>query len=84
MPHEGGQLTVPGELYYESIKAWISQGTRLDIATPKVQRIEVFPKNPVVEQIGARQQMRVVATYADGYTKDVTAEAFLDSGNMAM
>jgi WD40 repeat protein/mono/diheme cytochrome c family protein len=82
VPHEGGQLTVPGELYYESIKAWISQGTRLDIATPKVQRIEVFPKNPVVEQIGARQQMRVVATYADGYTKDVTAEAYLDSGNM--
>jgi WD40 repeat protein/mono/diheme cytochrome c family protein len=82
VPHEGGQLTVPGELYYETIKAWISQGTHLDLATPKVQRIEIFPKNPVVEKIGAKQQMRIVATYAGGYTKDVTAEAYLDSGNM--
>ena len=82
VPHEGGQLTVPGELYYETIKAWIAQGTKMNPATAKVQRIELFPKNPVVQQIGARQQMRVIATYGDGYSRDVTAEAFIDSGNM--
>lgn len=32
--------------------------------------------------IGARQQIRVVAHYADGYVKDVTAEAFVESGNI--
>ncbi len=82
VPHEGGQLTVPGELYYETLKAWISQGAKLDLKTPRVTRIEVFPKNPVVETIGARQQMRVVARYADGLVKDVTAEAFIESGNI--
>ncbi|GEP44668.1 DUF1549 domain-containing protein [Brevifollis gellanilyticus] len=81
VPHEGGQLTVPGELYYETLKAWISQGAKLDLKTPRVTSIEVFPKNPVLERIGHRQQMRVVARYADGYVKDVTAEAFMDSGN---
>lgn len=81
VPHEGGQLTVPGELYYETLKAWISQGAKLDLKTPRVTSIEVFPKNPVLERIGARQQMRVIARYADGYVKDVTAEAFIDSGN---
>lgn len=81
VPHEGGQLTVPGELYYETLKAWISNGAKLDLAVPKVQRIEVFPKNPVIEKIGSRQQMRIVAHYADGYVKDVTAEAFIESGN---
>jgi WD40 repeat protein/mono/diheme cytochrome c family protein len=81
VPHEGGQLTVPGELYYETLKAWISQGARLDLKTPRVTGIEVFPKNPVLERIGHRQQMRVIARYADGYVKDVTAEAFLESGN---
>ncbi len=81
VPHEGGQLTVPGELYYETLKAWISQGTKLDLQTPRVARIEVFPKNPVIERIGGRQQMRVIAHYADGYVKDVTAEAFVESGN---
>lgn len=81
VPHEGGQLTVPGELYYETLKAWISQGAKLDLKTPRVTGIEVFPKNPVLERIGHRQQMRVIARYADGYVRDVTAEAFLESGN---
>ena len=81
VPHEGGQLTVPGELYYETLKAWIRNGAKLDTSTPKVTRIEVSPKNPVIEKVGARQQLRVIAYYADGYTRDVTAEAFLESGN---
>lgn len=81
VPHEGGQLSVPGELYYETIKAWIASGAKLNDASPRVQRIEIFPKNPVVESIGSRQQMRVLATYGDGVTQDVTAEAYIDSGN---
>ncbi|TLD72138.1 DUF1549 domain-containing protein [Phragmitibacter flavus] len=81
VPHEGGQLTVPGELYYEMIKAWIANGSKIKEDTPKVTRLEVFPLNPVVEAIGEKQQMRVLATYADGITKDVTAEAFIESGN---
>ncbi len=81
VPHEGGQLTVPGELYYESLKAWISQGAKVDLKTPRVASIELSPKNPVIERIGGRQQLRVIARYADGYVRDVTAEAFLDSGN---
>jgi len=81
VPHEGGQLSVPGELYYETLKAWIRNGAKLDTATPRVTRIELSPKNPVIEKIGARQQLRVIATYADGYSRDVTAEAVIDSGN---
>jgi WD40 repeat protein/mono/diheme cytochrome c family protein len=82
VPHEGGQLTVPGELYYETLKAWISQGAKLHLDTPRVTSIEMTPKNPVVEQVGARQQMRVIARYADGLVKDVTAESFIESGNI--
>ena len=55
VPHEGGQLTVPGELYYESLKAWISQGAKVNLATPRVTSIELSPKNPVIERIGGRQ-----------------------------
>src|SRR5207244_3353772 len=39
------------------------------------------PQDSVVQQIGSRQQMRVVASYADGVVRDVTAEAFVESGN---
>ncbi|MEQ1853439.1 MAG: DUF1549 and DUF1553 domain-containing protein, partial [Chthoniobacteraceae bacterium] len=47
----------------------------------RVKGIDVFPRNPVVPDAGAMRQFRVVATYTDGRTRDVTAEAFIDSGN---
>ncbi|MBI5775109.1 MAG: DUF1549 domain-containing protein [Verrucomicrobia bacterium] len=82
VPHEGGQRTKVGEKYYEIIRAWIADGAKLNLAAPRVTKIDVFPKNPVVQQIGAQQQVRIIATYADGKSRDVTAEAFIESGNM--
>jgi hypothetical protein len=81
VPHEGGQRTKVGEKYYEIMRAWIADGAKLDLGVARVKAIEVFPKNPVVPEPGARQQFRVVATFSDGKTRDVTAEAFVDSGN---
>ena len=80
-PHAGGVLMQPGEPYYETIRSWVSDGARLDLTAPKVARIEVAPVNPVVERIGTKQQLRVLATYANGEVRDVTREAFLESGN---
>ena len=81
VPHEGGQRTKLGEKYYDLLRTWIADGAKLDLAAPRVVKIEVTPHDPVVQQIGAHQQVRVVATFSDGKTRDVTAEAFLDSGN---
>ena len=81
VPHEGGQITKINSDYYNIVKSWISGGAKLDLSTPKVKGIEVFPKNPVVQKIGTKQQIRVVATYHDGLKRDVTREAFVQSGN---
>ncbi len=81
VPHEGGQRTTPDSREYAILRQWIANGARLSLDTPRVTRIEILPENPVVQAIGARQQMRVVATYADGERRDVTAEAFIESGN---
>ncbi|MCS1417411.1 MAG: hypothetical protein M2R46_05165 [Verrucomicrobia subdivision 3 bacterium] len=81
VPHEGGQRTKPGEDYYEILKAWIGQGAKFTEASSRVASIRLFPQNPVVEKIGGQQQMRVVASYANGVQRDVTAEAFVESGN---
>jgi len=81
VPHVGGQLIRPGEPYYQIIRSWIGNGAKLDASVPRVASIEVFPKNPVIQLIGAKQQIRVVATYTDGQKKDVTREAFIESGN---
>ena len=81
VPHVGGQLTKPGHPYYETIRQWIAEGAVLDQNIPRVTSIDVEPKDPVIQQIGAKQQIRIVAAYSDGSTRDVTGEAFIDSGN---
>jgi hypothetical protein len=81
VPHEGGQVMKPGDKYYRILRDWIAGGMKLNPATPKVTKIELSPANPVVQKIGARQQFRVLATYADGLQRDVTQESFIESGN---
>jgi WD40 repeat protein/mono/diheme cytochrome c family protein len=81
IPHVGGALIQAGEPYYETIRSWIADGARLDLTTPRVTGISVFPVNPVVERVGSKQQLRVLATYANGEVRDVSREAFLESAN---
>ncbi len=80
-PHEGGALMKTGDASYRILRDWIANGAKLDLSVTKAVRIELFPANPVVQRPGQRQQIRVVATYADGKTKDVTRESFVESGN---
>jgi hypothetical protein len=80
-PHVGGMLMSAGEPYYDTLRAWIAAGAKLDLDTPRVVKIEVLPVNPVVPLPGMRQQTKVFATYSDGKVRDVTLEAFIESGN---
>ncbi|KLU04761.1 protein containing planctomycete cytochrome C domain protein [Rhodopirellula islandica] len=80
-PHEGGTLMKEGDPYHAVLHRWIADGSKLDLKTPRVASLEVFPKNPVVQSTDARQQVRIVATYANGDSRDVTQEAFVSSGN---
>ena len=45
-------------------------------------KVEVSPPAPIIPLPKMKQQFRVVATYADGSQRDVTAEAFVESGNI--
>jgi len=81
VPHQGGQLIAPGTAYYQILREWIAHGANLNVLTPRVVRIEIQPQQPVLPRAGDTQPMQVVATYADGATRDVTREAFIESGN---
>lgn len=81
VPHEGGVRLEAGSPYHGILHRWVAGAATLNLETPRVTGIHVEPQNPVVEQIGSTQQVRVVATYADGSTRDVTREAFMESGN---
>jgi WD40 repeat protein len=81
VPHVGGLLTKPDDPAYQTIRRWIAEGASLAGAGPRVASIAVAPARAVVDMPGRRQQFRVVATFTDGTTRDVTRQAFLESGN---
>jgi hypothetical protein len=81
-PHAGGSVIQPGDRTYEIFRKWIAEGVKYDPSTPKASRIEVFPKDFVLPLPGMKQQMLVKAFYPDNTSRDVTAEAFLESSNI--
>lgn len=81
VPHEGGKRFDVGSNDYRLLKAWVESGVKLDPDAPKVVSIEVLPSNPVVPLPGMGQQMAVIATYADGRTRDVTGDAVVESND---
>ncbi|MGE3310108.1 MAG: DUF1549 domain-containing protein [Limisphaerales bacterium] len=81
VPHEGGQRTTPDTHLYAILRQWIADGAQLNPKSPRVTGIQISPSNPTVQAIGARQQVRVVATFSDGATRDVTGYAFIETGN---
>src|SRR5262249_28226507 len=66
VPHTGGVLTKPKEPYYELLRAWIADGVKLDLNSPRVTKLDVEPKGTVIPLPGLRQQMAVYATFSDG------------------
>ncbi len=79
VPHVGSVLIQPGEPYYELLKTWIAEGAKFDGNSSRVTRIDVVPQGPVLPLPGMKQQMAVTATFSDGSTRDVTAEAFVET-----
>lgn len=79
MPHGGGQRLELGSNEYEMLRAWVAGGTARPNPTPvKVTKLTVSPALRVAE-IGAKQQLRVTAEYADGRLRDVTSLVRFDS-----
>ncbi len=81
IPHAGGVRTRVGEPYYELLRQWVLEGCRLDPDAPRVVSIQIFPQDPVIPRPGMKLQTAVLATYSDGRVRDVTLEAFVESGN---
>ena len=82
IPHVGGVRLNVGDAYYEILRQWIAEGVKLDLDAVRVAKIEVLPRDPIIPRPGMKQQMVVLATYADGKVRDVTREAFIESGNI--
>lgn len=80
VPHEGGFLFDEESRFYKIIHQWIAEGCKFSEAT-RPSKLEIFPKNPSLERSGQKQQILVIATFADGSSRDVTRDAIFESSN---
>ena len=80
--HGGGQQLKVTDPAYSLIREWIGQGCRPDSAgSARCVRTEVFPRDRVIEAPATSQQLRVVAHFDDGSSRDVTHLAVFTSSN---
>jgi hypothetical protein len=80
VPHEGGFLFDEESRAYRTLAQWIAEGCQYS-ETPRPHRLEVIPRDPLLEQTGQKQQLQVIAHFPDGASRDVTREAIFESSN---
>ncbi|MFT4556381.1 MAG: DUF1549 domain-containing protein [Planctomycetales bacterium] len=77
--HGGGQRFKVGSFEYDQMLDWLATGASGTTKTdPQVVGMSISPEQRVYSE-GDSQQLRVVATYDDGSTRDVTHLAIYDS-----
>ena len=84
VPHGGGQLFPPDSPDYETILNWVRAGApygeESDQESVKVKRIEVFPKEVVLDLHG-KHQLLVTAHLSNGRQEDITGQVLYTSNN---
>ncbi len=79
--HEGGLRLTRGTKAHEFLRDWVAEGGRDDASASKPMKLEITPGSRVLNAPAKSQQLAVVATYADGSTRDVTPIAWYDSSS---
>jgi hypothetical protein len=80
VPHGGGLRFPIGSDYYKTIFNWIAAGVPFgDPAADTVRRLEVAPKEVLMQAPGGDAAVQVTAVYGDGSTRNVTREAVIES-----
>ncbi|HCD00965.1 MAG TPA: hypothetical protein DER64_10595 [Planctomycetaceae bacterium] len=80
VPHGGGRKLKPNGRRFQRLRRWVAEGARFDVPGRVCTSIRVDPPQRL---LGARQsqQMRVIASDAEGNSWCVTAEAEFESNN---
>ncbi len=86
VPHTGGERFKADSEFYQTILIWLKAGAPKDTAeVAKVVRLEVNPRQSVIEGLGDTQQLNVRAFYSDGTDRDVTSlTAFMTNNDVAV
>ena len=69
--HGGGQVLNENEEAVELLLNWIKQGARFETQR-ELDRVEITPKKQIIQDLESSIQLRSIAYFSDGSTKDVT------------
>ena len=79
IPHEGGLRFEPNSDEAETILQWISAGAPFSPDEPRLEKLEIEPNDTTFTSVGETRQLKVLAYFTDGSTKDVTQQAVYES-----
>lgn len=81
MAHTGGKRLEVGSDHYKLLRRWIASGTPFGAPkAPTLVKVSVHPESRVLTR-NSRQQLAVMAHYADGSTADVTRQVLYESND---
>lgn len=82
VPHTGGTRFKENSDPYNTLLRWLEAGAPKDSGeVPRVEAIEIYPKEAVLDGPGAAQRLSVRARYSDGTDRDITSRAKFTSNN---
>ena len=81
VPHKGGLRFPVGSPQYNTIVKWIRQGAPFEEDDPRLTSLVLKPAKVALTKTGQIQQVRAIATYTDGSTRDVTKQTVFRSTN---
>lgn len=79
IPHAGGVRFEVGSDEAETILRWIEAGAHFSPDEPRLEKLEIEPKEVAFNTVGETQQVKVLAHFTDGSTEDVTHQAVYES-----
>ncbi len=84
VPHGGGKKLEPNSEAYLTLVRWIAEGMPYGSTNdPQLASIEVTP-NRLALKTKTQQQLKVIARYSDGSTRDVTSLALYEPNDKSM
>jgi hypothetical protein len=82
LAHEGGKRFDKDSPEYRVLREWIAAGAPNDLDTaPRLERLEVTPREQFVVEPTNEVQIRAVAFFDDGSQRDVTRQAVYEASN---
>ncbi len=79
IPHEGGMRFEPTSDEADTILQWISAGAPFSPDEPRLEKLEIEPNETTFSAVGETKQLKVLAYFTDGSTKDVTHQVVYES-----